>query len=168
MLQRTRAEQVEPVYTEFTLRYKLPQDYLEDPESNTFVNLGLPERNKQFKLLNSIITINGIPEEKVLLLQLPGVGDYIASAYQSLYLGIRASLIDSNIVRVYGRYFGFETDPETRRKKWLIELVGNITPKRKYREYNYALIDFSRAICKTSPNCGECPVRRKCQYYSIN
>jgi len=165
MLQRTKAEQVEPVFREFIEKYKEPQAYLDDQEANTFVNLGLPQRNKQFRLLNSTITLYGIPDNKAHLVRLPGIGDYIASAFLSLHMGIRAYLIDSNFVRVYGRYFGFETGTETRRKQWLKELAEAITPKRKHKEYNYSLIDFSREICKTRPNCAECLIRRKCQFY---
>jgi len=164
MLQRTKAEQVEPVYREFTQKYKQPQEYL-DVGANTFVNLGLPERNKQFNELNRIIALHGFPDNKAELVRLPGVGDYIASAFLSLHLGVRAALIDGNIVRVYGRFFGFETDPETRRKRWLKELAEDITPKQKHREYNYSLIDFAREICKAHPRCEECPVRRKCHYF---
>jgi len=164
MLQRTKAEQVEPVFREFVKKYDEPQAYLDDREANTFSNLGLPQRDSQFRLLNSAIILHGIPENKADLIQLPGIGDYIASAFLSLHMGIRAPLIDSNFVRVYGKFFGFETNPETRRKKWLKELAEAVTPKRRHREYNYALIDFSREICKPRPNCESCVIRRKCHY----
>ena len=165
MLQRTKAEQVEPVYVEFIRKYEKPENWLDDPDAVTFNNLGLPERNKQFLSLNRIIAGNEIPDNKVDLLKLPGVGDYIASAFLSLHLGMRASLIDSNIVRVYGRYFGLNTNAETRRKIWLIELADRITPKRNHRCFNYALIDFSREICKTRSNCRICTIKRKCNYF---
>lgn len=165
MLQRTKAEQVEPVYFQFISNYKTPLDYLNDTGANIFKNLGLMERNNNLISLNKFILENGIPDDKEQLLNLPGVGDYIASAFLSLHLDIRSFLIDSNIVRVYGRFFGFETGPETRRKKWIKELANNITPKKKHRNYNYALIDFSREICKPKPNCEICPVRKKCTYY---
>jgi len=164
MLQRTRAEQVEPVYVKFTDRYKNPQDYLVDLGMNVFTNLGLPERERQFLLLNKIINENGIPDKKDDLLKLPGIGDYIASAFLSLHLGIRAFLIDSNVVRLYGRFFGFATDSETRRKKWFREFADKMTPSRNHRTYNYALIDFSRQICKSRPECQICPIRKRCSY----
>lgn len=165
MLQRTKAEQVEPVYIEFIKKYIKPQEWFDDPNAFTFANLGLPERNRQFLSLNRIIAGNEIPDNKADLLKLPGVGDYIASAFLSLHLGIRAFLIDSNIVRVYGRFFGLDTNAETRRKKWLIELADRITPKRNHRSFNYALIDFSRDICKKRPDCRICTIKRKCNYF---
>ena len=163
MLQRTRAEQVLPVFREFAEKYAHPALYLADPLANVFLRLGLSQRDERFRALASAVALHGLPDTEARLLQLPCVGDYIASAFLSLHLGIRAPLIDSNIVRAYGRFFGFETDPETRRKRWLRQLAEEVTPRRKHREYNYALIDFSRDICKHRPDCGNCPVRRQCR-----
>ena len=163
MLQRTRAEQVSPVFRRFAARYSEPKFYVDDSDANVFLKLGLPHRNQQFRALNAAVALHGLPATKADLLELPGVGDYIASAFLSLHLGIREPLIDSNIVRVYGRFFGFRTDGETRRKKWLRDLADAITPKLKHRQYNYSLIDFSRVICKPRPRCEDCPVKRKCR-----
>lgn len=164
MLQRTRAEQVEPIFVEFTEKYPHPSDYLADTESNVFEHLGLPQRRDWLKALADEIDKNGIAENRDEVLALPGVGDYIASAFRSLHLNIRDRIIDSNVVRFYGRFFGFKTDGETRRKKWFINLAEILTPARVHRDYNYALLDFTRKICKPSPDCSACPLRRKCHY----
>ena len=166
MLQRTRAEQVEPIYKELVAKYEKPQDWLNNPDMHTFTSLGLPDRANQFLKLNKIIAINELPATKVDLMKLPGVGEYIASAFLSLHLGKRAFLIDSNIVRVYGRFFGFNTDGETRRKKWFNELADRLTPTKNHRNYNYAIIDFSREVCKPRPLCNLCPVKRKCKFFA--
>lgn len=164
MLQRTRADQVLPVFMTFASRYQRPEDFLADPAPQ-FSSLGLPIRDAQFLALNRELVEIGLPMEKAALERLPGVGDYIASALLSLHLGKRAVLVDANTVRVYGRFFGFDTDPETRRKRWFIELAEAITPERVYKDYNYALIDFSRHICTPRrPRHEVCPVRRKCHY----
>lgn len=168
MLQRTKAEQVEPIYSRFMKQYQTPLDFLENPDESLFKNLGLPERNKQFLKLNKILSNIQIPQEKDILLSLPGIGEYISSAFLSLHLDKRAYLIDSNIIRIYGRYVGFEFNAETRRKKWFINLVDEMTPKRKHKVYNYSLIDLSRDICKSKPLCQKCPVQKKCAHYSSN
>lgn len=164
MLQRTKADQVLPVFMTFAAKYQRPEDFLASPAS-LFSRLGLPIRDEQFLALNRAIVAAGLPTEKAALMRLPGVGDYIASAFISLHLGKRAALVDANTVRVYGRFFGFETDPETRRKRWLIELAEQITPARVSRDYNYAIIDFSREMCTPrKPQHEVCPLRRKCRY----
>lgn len=168
MLQRTNAEQVLPVYNEFISRYENPTGFLGDIGATVFSGLGLHWREKQFLKLAEILSDHDIPESSEELKRLPCVGDYISAAYRSLHLGLRDVIIDSNVVRIYGRFFGFETDGETRRKKWLKKLADEITPKRKFREFNYGIIDFTRLICKPRPNCPDCILKRKCQYYSNN
>lgn len=164
MLQRTRAEQVVNVYENFTKKYINPREFLLNNEENIFKSLGLPERNTSLKKLNEILVDSEIPATKNELIKLPGVGDYIASAMLSLHLNKRAAIIDSNVVRIYGRYFGFETNGETRRKKWFIELAELITPSRAFRKYNYGIIDFTREICKPKPLCLSCPLKKKCSF----
>ena len=164
MLQRTQADQVLPVFMRFAAKYQEPADYIAAP-TPLFSGLGLPIRDDQFLVLNRTLASAGLPAEKAELLKLPGVGDYIASAFVSLHLRKWAALIDANTVRVYGRFFGFETGPETRRKRWLVELAEEITPMRVFRDYNYAIIDFSREICTPrKPRHEACPVRRRCRY----
>lgn len=165
MLQRTRAEQVLPVYTWFVKKYKSPQQYLNNCKTDVFKSLGLPAREKQLRLLAGTLIKIGIPCGKNELLELPCVGEYIASAFRSLHLNIRDVIIDANVVRIYGRFWGFKTNADTRRKSWLIELAGELTPQRAYKTYNYGLIDFTRTICKpVNPSCSDCVFKNKCSH----
>ena len=164
VLQRTRADQVVPAYNWFISCYSTPEEFAAHP-SKVFTNLGLPERDQQFLSLNRILADRDIPSDKTDLLKLPGIGEYISSAFLSLHMQKRALLIDSNVVRVYGRFFGFETDPETRRKKWFEDLTEAVTPKRAFKNYNYGIIDFSREICKLKPLHDICPIKRKCHLF---
>ncbi|WP_421085618.1 hypothetical protein ACN5XJ_26570 (plasmid) [Priestia sp. MF3] len=166
MLQRTKAEQVLPVYELFTKKYATPDLYLQDKNSNIFMTLGLPEREKNLKKLAEIVANNTIPLEKKELLKLPGVGNYIAAAFRSLHMNIKDTIIDSNVVRLYGRFWGFETNAETRRKKWFIKLAESLIPIHRHKDYNYSLLDFTRAVCKPHPDCVNCPLKVKCNYYT--
>jgi len=166
MLQRTNAEQVLPVYIKFCKQYKTPEDFLKNrKKENLFKNLGLHWREQQIIKLAGSLTGKDIPELKDDLLKLPSIGNYITSAYRSLHLGIRDVIVDSNIVRIFGRYFDFKTDGETRRKRWLIKLAEKLTPERKFKEYNYALLDFSRSICRPKSKCELCILSNKCKYF---
>lgn len=168
MLQRTKAEQVVPVYIQFCSKYKNPSDYLSNKNENIFESLGLRWRNKEFIKLARILVNQEIPEKKEELLRLPCIGHYISAAFRSLHLGARDVIIDSNVVRIYGRYFGFKTDGETRRKKWLIELADRMTPLKKFKDFNYGLIDFTKTVCKPKPVCKNCRIKIRCEYYSKN
>ncbi|MEA2016206.1 MAG: hypothetical protein U9O59_05830 [Actinomycetota bacterium] len=166
MLQRTNANQVLPVYINFCKKYKTPEDFLKDKKKKyLFRNLGLYWREKQITKFAKYVSEKDIPESKDDLLKLPLIGSYIASAYRSLHIGKWDVIIDSNIVRFLGRYFGFETDGETRRKKWFIQLAGKLTPEKNFKEYNYALLDFSRDICTPKSKCKLCLFSDKCKYF---
>jgi len=164
MLQRTRAEQVVPAFKILCQKYEKPEYYYKDNQANIFETLGLQQRNREFRKLAEELSTIKIPHKKEDLLKLPGVGEYVSSAFRSLHLKEHDVIIDSNVVRLYGRFFGFDTHGETRRKKWFIELAEKLTPQRRFYYYNYALLDFPRNVCKTKPLCTECILRKKCLY----
>lgn len=105
-----------------------------------------------------------LPREQEQLENLPGVGPYAAAAALSLHDDQRAVIIDANVVRVLCRLVGRPYDGETRRKRWLIDLAGQLTPQRAFRDYNYALLDLAMAVClPKTPSCCECPLRAVCE-----
>jgi len=170
LLQRTKAEQVLPVYIELVENYP-DLDSLALLSTTDLLDiihsLGLHWRAPLiFELIKTIKhDFQGIIPETIEQLQkLPAVGQYVSSSYLSLHRNKRAIIIDSNIVRVYARFFGFDYDGETRRKKWLNDLADKITPQKEIRDFNYALLDFAIMICKKKPICVNCPVNQRCQY----
>ena len=172
MLQRTKAEQVIPIYRKFIKAYPSPNRLLASPllKIKTIIApLGLQWRARKIKELARALVnrYNGkIPLHLDELMALPGVGPYAASAYLSLHNNKRALLIDSNIVRLSGRFFGFRIHAETRRKRTLINLIDLITPQHSCRQFNYAVLDLGRNICRSKPLCPICPVYIKCYYYN--
>ena len=97
---------------------------------------------------------------------LPGVGDYVASAVLCFAFGKSVAIVDANTVRVAGRYFGFPTHPESRRRKAVREAVAKLTVRKNAREFNLALLDFAAVICKPrDPDCKRCPVRMRCAWW---
>lgn len=169
LLQRTRAEQVVPVFLNFKQLFPdtetLVTASVHDIE-NAIKPLGLRWRAKFLYQLGVMITQNGIPSDFALLQNFPGVGRYTASAYLSLHTEKRMPIVDSNVVRFYGRFFGFDVGSETRRNKKVLEIADLLTPKREFKRFNYALLDFTRAICTTRPNHRCCSVRKKCAFWN--
>lgn len=169
MLQRTKAEQVEPIYNEFTIRYETPSEAMKaerDCLTSLLKPLGLNWRIE--KILECIMALDAqgghIPVNLDDLMKLPGIGRYVASSYLSFHSGVRASIIDSNVVRLYGRIFELKTNAETRRKKWFLELAETMTPDEFFKDFNYALLDLTRQICKRKPLCHSCPLNKNCVY----
>lgn len=130
--------------------------------------LGLRWRAKYLSSLGShLVDLNGhIPSDVALIETLPSVGPYAASAFLSLHMNKRIAIVDSNIVRFYGRFFGFDYGPETRRDKNLLKFADKMIPVRSYRLFNYALIDFTRSVCRPRPVHELCPLVRRCATYT--
>jgi A/G-specific adenine glycosylase len=167
LLQRTKAEQVVAVYQRFKERFPDPSALSDASiqEIEAIISpLGLKWRAKFLLELGKRLTEEdgNIPCNILKLQELPGVGPYAAAAYISLHGGQRVPILDSNVVRFYGRFFGFETGPETRRDRTVLELAEHITPKRSFKDFNYGLLDFTRLICRPKPNHGICPISAKC------
>lgn len=170
LLQRTKAEQVVPVFVDFKARFPLPGD-LAAATTQDVVELirplGLHWRADLLVKLGRTIVANGntVPDDLDRLLCLPGVGPYAASAYLSLHRRQRMAIVDANIVRFYGRYFGFAVGPETRRSRSVRDLAERLTPPVGFRRFNYALIDFTRGVCMRYPNHAACPVSSRCSHF---
>lgn len=173
MLQRTRAEQVVPVYTEFVRRFPLPTDAAmanAASVSKLLKPLGLSWRARFLRRLVKAIAKNDceLPNSFDELKKLPGVGDYAAAAFSTFHTPLSATLIDANIVRLYGRFFGMKTGPETRRTKRFRNLARCVQPRSDARVFGYALLDFTRSICTPRPHCDICPLIRMCKYPDKN
>lgn len=170
LLQRTRVKSVLPVYNKLIEKFPEPIDLANAPLSKIqeiVYSLGLPARAKTLKdLATEIALIDGqIPLSVDAITKLPGVGSYIAAAWLGFHAGKKTVIVDANVVRWICRLVNRKCDAETRRKKWLIDLAKLLTPQRKVKEYNYAVLDFTMEICAKKPLCEICPLATKfCEY----
>jgi len=57
-----------------------------------------------------------------------------------------------------------EKQLRARAAKWFINFVERITPSDRFKEFNYAVLDFTRTICKIKPRCEICPMINYCDY----
>jgi len=172
MLQRTRAEQVVPVFRSFLQRFPSPQVLSKARLSeieNYFSKLGLLWRAKTVKSLSRSLSkdFNGtIPRQRSQLMLLPGVGEYVAKAVMCFAFGERVAVVDSNVCRVIGRVFGLKTSGEPRRNRIYNEIAERLVPDRKCREYNWAIIDHASTVCiPRKPKCSICSLNDICDYY---
>ncbi len=171
MLRRTRADQVVPVYKEFVSRYNTPKKLVEASagEVGKALNpLGLQWRVRNFLEMGRVLQEDfrgRVPRSRTELKKLPGVGDYVAGAVLSVGFGAREWIVDSNIVRVFRRYYGIRTSREGRRDRNVIELAKQYCNCRNPRDANLAILDFAAAVCRPyRPECVHCQLRRRCLY----
>jgi len=172
MLQRTRAEQVLPVYLRFTEKYQTPNDVLMEKSEYLYSllgKLGLKWRAKKIIELSSALSKQQIPVTLEDLVKLPGVGLYAASAFLCFHRNTRIGIIDTNAIRLWTRLFNIKNNDTLRRKKGFIEFVEELTPENNFCLFNFAILDFTRIICRKKPVCNTCPLNSLCDYYmSIN
>ena len=131
--------------------------------------LGLRWRAKNFKKASQALlhTFGGkVPDTRKELKTLPGVGDYVAGMVLSTAFSRREWAVDSNVVRIFRRYFGTQTSREGRRDAHVKEMARIYSSSANPGKANLALIDFSGAIClPRKPRCEKCGLRRKCHYF---
>jgi A/G-specific adenine glycosylase len=165
LLQRTRANNVVPVYNRLVELYPAPEDLASSKLSNIeklLYPLGLKWRAKFVQsLASSLIILQSTPENLEELLLLPGVGPYAANAFLAFHTDKQAVLIDSNTARFICRFTGGKYHGEVRKEKWLIEFINRLTPRDNSKIFNLSFLDFSMLVCKsTKPECKECPFQR--------
>jgi A/G-specific adenine glycosylase len=167
-LQRTRAENVVPVYRSFLERYPsletLATATLEEIQ-NAIAPLGLEFRASQLQRLARQLPDGRIPRTEAKLRAMPGVGRYTANAVLAAAFHKRAPVLDTNVVRILERFFGLRGRGEKSRDDSLWQAAEAIAPQTNVREWNWALIDFGALVCTAvKPRCPVCPLQKKCDY----
>ena len=171
MLRRTNAPQVVAIYQDVIRRYSDAESLARAPLDEVLAALrplGLRWRAENIRKMAEVLTerFGGVvPSSYEELTQLPGVGDYVASAVCCFAFNQPVPVIDTNTVRVAGRYFGFQTHAESRRRKPVRETIAAVTSRTNARLFNMAFLDFAALTCKAvKPECPVCPLRFRCVY----
>jgi len=173
LLQKTDAPKVLRVYKKFIKKYPKARNLLKAKKSDVkkiIKNLGLLNRVDRLISIGKSITTKydgSIPTEKVELLKLKGIGEYSASAVMCFAFNKREAIVDNNVIRVIERVFGYKSKKERPRDDasfW--KFARSLLPDRTYRDYNYALLDFSALQCSAkNPRHDKCPLKKICNYY---
>ncbi len=172
MLLRTRASQVERVYSSFIEEYPAIQDITTKPLMNlihSLKSLGLIWRAERLYSLAKAIVSNyegNIPREWDDLVALPGVSHYIAGAVRCFAWGESEALVDTNTIRIASRLFGFDVTDSSRRNKNIHMLLSTMLNSDNPRSYNFAMIDLAHQVCTSrNPFCSGCPIQLiPCRY----
>ena len=170
LLQRTRADLVLPVYEQFIARYPEPESLatarpaevvdLLRPLGYVHRSARLPSLGRQLGERHD----GQVPSSKKLLLELPGVGDYVANAVLAVAFGERRPLLDPNVIRLLGRATGIGSRlARPRSDPALWAQVASLLPRLRSTSFSLALIDLGATVCRPRrPRCGSCPLRSRC------
>ncbi|MBN8636170.1 MAG: A/G-specific adenine glycosylase [Anaerolineae bacterium] len=172
MLQQTQVETVKPYYERFLSAYPTVSDLAAAPLDDVlklWEGLGYYSRARNLHRAAQAVAAQGgdFPRTVDELLALPGIGRYTAGAIASIAYGVRAPVLDGNVIRVYARLLDLPDDvtqTATQAKLW--DQAEAWLPEQRAGDYNQALMDLGRLVCKPKkPLCGQCPIRDHCLAY---
>ena len=169
MLQQTQAPRVAPIYVAFIERFPTVETLAAaSPAEVLRAWAGLGYNRRAVALHESaraIVREHGgrVPADVDSLRRLPGVGPYTAAAVASIGHRLPVAAIDTNVRRLAARVF-FGANPEGVEAAALRASVEGWIDVRAPGEWNQALMDLGREVCRPLPRCGICPLRAGCGF----
>jgi A/G-specific adenine glycosylase len=171
MLQQTQVSTVLNYYDRFIERFPTVQALASAPLDDVLTlwsGLGYYSRarNLHAAARRIIEQHNGVvPASVEELMSLPGIGRYTAGAIASIACGVRAPVLDGNVIRVLMRLLAMKADPKSpaiRQRLW--KEAERLLPRRRCGDFNQALMELGATLCSPrSPDCTACPLHRRCQ-----
>ena len=171
MLQQTKVSTVIPYYENWIRKFPTVDSVAKvniDEALKMWEGLGYYKRCRNFHSAAKIIVSkhNGmIPDSYNILLSLPGVGNYVASAILSIAFNKKFAAIDTNLNRVISRILGIKKLTKwnkNRINKYATLLVEHQRPG----DVNQALMDIGSQLCTTKKAlCSSCPNQNICKAF---
>ncbi len=108
-----------------------------------------------------------IPADYAVFRKLPGVGDYIAAAVQSIAFNRPYAVVDGNVKRVLARLFLIETPiNQSASTKIFQEKADLLLDHTAPGIFNQAMMELGATVCRPqSPTCIVCPVNTVCRAF---
>ncbi len=176
MLQQTQVDRVVPKYAQFLRRYPTLQALAKAraPElRRLWYPLGYNVRPLRLRRIaqRALREHDGrIPDSYDGLLAMDGIGRYTAGAVLSFAFNQDAPILDTNVARLLGRYFGVRGHAKrgaTQRRLW--QLAAAVIPKGKGYTINQAMMDYGATVCTArAPKCGSCRLQRACRSFPVD
>jgi A/G-specific adenine glycosylase len=168
MLQQTQAARVVPAFERFLGRFPTVAALADASRADVvraWEGLGYNRRAVALSgaaraiVLDHYERVPGDPEE---LMRLPGVGPYTAAAIASFAYGATIAAVDTNVRRVVARA-RLGREPGEVRRDTIDDEAGRWLDRRHPAEWNQALMDLGREICRPEPRCEACPIAADCR-----
>jgi A/G-specific adenine glycosylase len=106
-----------------------------------------------------------IPSTLDALIALPGIGPYTAAAVASIAFDEPVAAVDTNVRKVLARaVLGAEPD-EVQGKDVAAAAAAALSIEHP-GDWNQALMNLGRAVCRPTPRCDVCPLASACSFLS--
>jgi A/G-specific adenine glycosylase len=169
MLQQTQAPRVQLAYDRFLARFPTTLDLAHASRADVLRAWnGLGYNRRAVALSEAARTIvsnhaGAVPSERDELRALPGIGPYTAAAVASIAYGVPVAAVDTNVRRVVARvHLGSEAHEADGRR--IRELADDWLDREAPGEWNQALMDLGREVCRAIPRCSVCPLAEGCRF----
>jgi len=171
MLQQTRVAAVLGYYARFLEAFPSVEALAGAPEEQLmklWEGLGYYSRARNLqKAAKMVVERGGFPDTYAGLLELPGVGDYTASAIAVAAFNRREAAVDGNVLRVVTRITDCHEDIlDARVKKNIRAQLQSVMPEKEedIRIFCQATMELGATVCvpNGAPKCDACPVRDLC------
>jgi A/G-specific adenine glycosylase len=171
MLQQTQAARVEPIFEAFIARFPDVGALAEASRADVlraWAGLGYNRRAVALHRAARVLVrdhAGRVPREREALRRLPGVGPYTAAAVASIGHGEPVAALDTNVRRICARVT-HGTEPDEVAADLLIhDAQGWLDPSAP-GEWNQALMDLGRLLCRPTPRCEACPLSAHCRFHA--
>ena len=171
MLQQTVVAAVLPRYQAWLARWPdliRLADAREDQVLAAWEGLGYASRARNLLRAAGLLVARGertLPADYTRLRELPGVGDYTASALLAFAFDQPALTLDANLKRLFQRLDAVPAWTKPLEARWRAlwpSLLGGAS-----RDTNLAAMLLGQQVCTArKPRCGECPLRVACQAHA--
>ena len=176
ILQQTRIEFGIKYYNKFLKRYPDVKNLANTKEMDLMkIWEGLGYYSRAINMLKTakivLNSFNGVfPLRYEELIQLPGVGDYTASAISSICNDELQVVVDGNVLRFLSRMHKIDLPIESiKTKKYFKKLGFKLIQDVKPGDFNQALMDYGSTICKPKKfDCNNCLFSIDCKAYNSN
>jgi len=176
MLQQTQVKTVTPYYKKFLLRFsnvrQLAGADLQDV-LKIWEGLGYYARARNLhKAAKILMERHGgiLPDHAESLRELPGIGEYIASAVSSIAYGKPYAVVDGNVKRVLSRLKMINMPLNRPASNRIFKDVADrLLDKKDPGRFNQAMMELGALVCTPRrPDCSGCPVEAFCQAFHSN
>ena len=168
MLQQTQVTTVIPYFNNFIKNIPNFESLAKVNETKLlkyWQGLGYYSRAKNLKKSARLIIDKynrRLPDNYDELINLPGVGDYTASAISAIAFNQQIIPLDGNIERLLKRILNLKTEKEIKKENLHKEkkVFGQTS---RSNDYIQALMEIGALLCKPkNPNCEKCPITKYC------
>jgi A/G-specific adenine glycosylase len=165
MLQQTQVETALPYYERFIRAFPTIEYLAKANEERVlalWAGLGYYRRAKNLLAAARVIVDRydgNIPPEYDALIDLPGIGPYMAGAILSIAFNKPFPVVDGNVRRVLCRLYGWTEDSP----KALWNAAARLVHEAEPRLVNQAVMELGAKVCSfKAPRCLVCPVQVSC------